>query len=53
MLKATARGFVRVKDLKATDGIFHCAPADVHELKSRSGLGATLQDVGKSMADFK
>jgi Periplasmic binding protein len=53
VLKATTRGFVRVKDLNATDGIFHCAPADVHELKSRSGLGATLHDVGKSMADFK
>jgi ABC-type branched-subunit amino acid transport system substrate-binding protein len=53
VLQATARGFVRVKDLSRTDGIFHCAPADVHELKSRSGRGLTLQDVGRSMADFK
>lgn len=53
VLKATARGFVRVKDLQATDGVFHCAPGDVHQLPSRSGKGATLRDVGKSMADFK
>jgi ABC-type branched-subunit amino acid transport system substrate-binding protein len=53
VVKATARGFVRVKDLKETDGIFHCAPEDVHEMPSRSGEGVTLQDVGKSMADFK
>ncbi len=53
VLRATARGFVRVKDLNENDGIFHCAPADVHRLKSRSGAGATLHDVGKSMADFK
>ena len=32
VLKATARGFVRVKDLKENDGIFRCAPADVHQL---------------------
>ncbi len=53
VLKATARGFVRVKDLQENDGIFHCAPGDVHKLKSRTGEGVTLQDVGKSMADFK
>jgi ABC-type branched-subunit amino acid transport system substrate-binding protein len=53
VLRATARGFVRVKDLRETDGIFHCAPADVHELKSRSGQGLTLRDVGKRMADFE
>jgi len=53
VLQATTRGFVRVKDLSATDGIFHCAPGDVHKMTSRSGRGMTLQDVGKSMADFK
>jgi ABC-type branched-subunit amino acid transport system substrate-binding protein len=53
VMQATRRGFVRVKDLSETDGIFHCAPADVHELKSRKGMGATLQDVGRSMADFR
>lgn len=53
VLKATTRGFVRVKDLSRTDGIFHCAPADVHVLKSRSGMGVTLRDVGKTIADFK
>ncbi len=53
VVRATARGFLRVKDLSQTDGIFHCAPADVHKLKSRAGRGVTLRDVGKSMADFK
>ncbi len=53
VLKATTKGFVRVKDLSETDGIFHCAPGDVHTMKSRSGDGLTLQDVGKSMSDFK
>jgi hypothetical protein len=53
VMQATHRGFVRVKDLKATDGIFHCSPDDVHVLKSRVGEGTTLEDVGKSMADFK
>jgi ABC-type branched-subunit amino acid transport system substrate-binding protein len=53
VLQATTRGFVRVKDLNEPDGIFQCAPGDVHKLKSRSGEGVTLHDVGKSMADFK
>jgi ABC-type branched-subunit amino acid transport system substrate-binding protein len=53
VLKATSRGFVRVKDLQETDGIFHCASGNVHTLKSRTGEGVTLQDVGKSMADFR
>jgi ABC-type branched-subunit amino acid transport system substrate-binding protein len=53
VVRATARGFVRAADLKETDGIFRCAPGDVHQLKSRSGEGVTLHDVGKTMADFK
>lgn len=53
VVQGTAQGFVRAKDLKVNDGIFRCAPGDVHKLKSRSGEGVTLQDVGKTMADFK
>jgi hypothetical protein len=53
VLQATKKGFVRVKDLSETNGIFHCAPGDVHRMKSRSGDGMTLQDVGESMSDFK
>jgi ABC-type branched-subunit amino acid transport system substrate-binding protein len=52
VLRATTRGFTRVEDLQETDGIFHCAPGNVHELKSRAGMGLTLRDVGKRMADF-
>jgi ABC-type branched-subunit amino acid transport system substrate-binding protein len=53
VVQATTRGFVRVKDLDESEGIFHCAPADVHKLESRAGEGATLRDVGRSMADFE
>jgi ABC-type branched-subunit amino acid transport system substrate-binding protein len=51
--QATPNGFVRAKDLKANEGIFHCDAKDVYKLKKSYGQGVTLQDVGKSMADFK
>jgi ABC-type branched-subunit amino acid transport system substrate-binding protein len=53
VMQATSEGFVRAKDLRETDGVFHCAPGDVHEMPERAGMGMTLQDVGRSMADFK
>jgi ABC-type branched-subunit amino acid transport system substrate-binding protein len=53
VLQATSKGFVRAKDLPANDGVFHCAPGDVHEMPDRSGDGLTLQDVGKRQSDFK
>jgi ABC-type branched-subunit amino acid transport system substrate-binding protein len=53
VLQATKKGFARVNDLRETDGIFHCAPDDVHHMKSRTGDGLTLEDVGKSPADFE
>jgi ABC-type branched-subunit amino acid transport system substrate-binding protein len=51
--QATPNGFVRVKDLNPNQGIFHCDPKDVYKLKKSYGQGVTLQDVGKTMADFK
>lgn len=51
--QATPKGFVRVKDLNPNQGIFHCDPKDVYKLKKDYGQGVTLQDVGKTMADFK
>jgi ABC-type branched-subunit amino acid transport system substrate-binding protein len=53
VLRATSKGFVRVEDLSENDGIFHCAPGDVHQMPERSGDGLTLEDVGKRESDFK
>lgn len=53
VIEVTPSGFELAKDLKPTDGIFRCDPKSVFELKGDYGKGATLADVGKSMADFE
>ncbi len=53
MLLATPNGFKLMTDTKPNDGIYHCDPKDVYALKGDYGKGVTLQDVGKTQADFK
>lgn len=53
MLLATPSGFKLMTDTKPNNGIYHCDPKDVYQLKGDYGTGVTLQDVGKTQADFK
>ena len=53
MLLASANGFKLMTDTNPNNGIYHCDPKDVYQLKGDYGTGVTLQDVGKSQADFK
>ncbi len=52
-LVASSSGFKIADDLKKTEGIFHCDPKSVYTLTGDYGKGATLADVGKTLADFK
>lgn len=53
MLLAGPNGFKLMTDTKPNNGIYHCNKADVYALKGDYGKGVTLEDVGKSQADFK
>lgn len=51
--EATPKGFVPVKDLRPTDGIFNCDAANVIRIPVPAGAVVTLADVGKSLSDLR
>ncbi len=50
---ASPKGFEIVDDLEPTEGVYRCDPKSVYTLTGDYGKGATLADVGKTLADLK
>jgi hypothetical protein len=52
-LKATSKGFTIIDWETDSSGVYNCNPANVVTLTGTYGPAATLEDVGKSLADLK